>query len=237
MAEITIEQMERLHRSGVSLSKSWLFFAHPDLKAQWEELQKKSAIDALSKGIESAANIDGDAATKVTHALAESQKILTVRGDLENKLKANILSYVSDGHIHGFGYELPRSLSSAPVAIPKAAWSGKCGWEKGTLNFRGLEFVDVRLTTNRIRNEILERGVVDKTPTSPAGRPGVRAAIEEAFHALQNAGQIDPDATQASHYPKVRAWLELNKPDLRVPPASISNKTFYRYFSPLFNDL
>lgn len=140
-------------------------------------------------------------------------------------------------HLYGFGYELPRSLSSVPVAIPKEAWAGKCDWTNGTLTYRGLEFVDIRLTTNRIRNEVLERGFVDKTPTNPAGRPGVGPAIKSAFHTLQNEGQIDPNASLLSHYPKIKAWLELNKPDLPVPPAHIYNETIRKYISPLFKDL
>lgn len=237
LADYSKDQLGRLHRSGVSLSKSWLTYAHPELKAEWQELQKPSAFEALRKGIEAATSMDGDIAAKTAHALEGPQAILSARADLERKLKANILSYVSSGHIHGFGYELPRSLSSAPVAIPKAAWAGKYDWDNGTLSFRGLEFVDVRLTTNRIRNDILERGVVDKTPTNPAGRPGVGPAIEDAFRALHEAGEIDASASQASHYPKVRAWLELNKPDLPVPPAHLSDKTIYKYFSPLFKGL
>lgn len=237
MADDSKDQLERLHRAGVSLSKSWLGYAHPELKAEWQELQKPSAIDALHNGIEAAKNMDGDLAAKAAHALEGTQAILSARADLETKLKANILSYVSGGHIHGFGYELPRSVSSSPVAIPKAAWAGKCDWANGTLSFRGLEFVDVRLTTNRIRNDILERGNVDKTPTNPAGRPGVGSAIAEAFKALDKAGEINVRASQASHYPKVRAWLELHKPDLPVPPAHLSDKTIYKYFSPLFKGL
>jgi hypothetical protein len=237
MAEITKDQMERLHRSGASLPNSWLYFAHPDQKAQWQELRQKSGMDLIKQDATEAAKIDGGIEAKIAHALSGFNKLSITRSKLETTLKANVLSYISKGHILGFGYEVPRSVSSVPVAIPKVAWTGQCDWEKGTLSFRGLEFVDVCLTTNRIRNEILERGNVDKTPTNPAGRPGVGAAIKEAFNALHKAGQIDPQASQSSHYPKVRAWLELNKPDLPVPPASISDKTFYRYFSPLFRGL
>ncbi|SEL40683.1 hypothetical protein [Pacificibacter marinus] len=237
MTEITKGQLERLHRSGVALSKAWLTYAQPDLKAQWQELHQQSGTDLIKQDAIEAAKTDGDMSAKVAHALSSFSKLTNARRTLEHTLQANILSYVSSGHIHSFGYELPRSLSSAPVTIPKPAWAGTCDWEASTLSFRGLEFVDVRLTTNRIRNEILERGNVDKTPTNPAGRPGVGAAIKEAFNALHKTGQIDPQASQSSHYPKVRAWLELNKPDLPVPPASISDKTFYRYFSPLFRGL
>ncbi|WP_417267894.1 hypothetical protein [Celeribacter baekdonensis] len=237
MGEITQDQLERLHRAGVALSNSWLTYAHPDLKTEWQDLQKHSPIEALQKDALAASELDGDMTAKLTHAFSGFGKLTGARSDLKNKLQANTLSYVSGGHLHGFGYELPRTVSAVPVAIPKAAWAGKCDWTNGTVSFRGLEFVDVRLTTNRIRNEILERGVVDKTPTSPAGRPGVGPAIEDAFRSLHKTGQIDASASQASHYPKVRAWLELNKPDLPVPPAHLSDKTIYKYFSPLFKDL
>lgn len=122
MGEITQDQMERLHRAGVALSNSWLTYAHPELKTEWQDLQKPSAIDALRKGIEAATNMDGDLAAKAAHALEGTQAILSARSDLKNKLQANTLSYVSGGHLHGFGYELPRTVSSVPVAIPKAAW-------------------------------------------------------------------------------------------------------------------
>lgn len=69
MAEITKDQMERLHRSGVSLSQSWQTYARPDLKTQWQELHQQSALDALTKGIETAAEMEADAATKAAHAL------------------------------------------------------------------------------------------------------------------------------------------------------------------------
>ena len=237
MTDITKDDLERLHAAGVELQTAWVRYAHPDLKAEWQRLQGQSALEALSRDAQSASEVEGDIAAKLSHAVAGSQAILSSRAALERRLKTATLSYIAQGHLHGFGFDLPRAVSSAPVAIPKAAWAGQCDWSSGALSFKGLEFVDIRLTTNRIRNETLERGQVDKTPTNPAGRPGVGAAIVEAFHALHKAGEINASASQSSHYPKVKAWLELNKPDLSVPPASISEKTLYKYFSPLFKDL
>lgn len=237
MTEITKDSLERLHAAGVGLQTAWVKYAHPDLKTEWQRLQDQSALEALNRGVQAASEVEGDIAAKLSHAFAGSQAILSSRAALERRLKIATFSYIAQGHLHGFGFELPRALSSAPVAIPKAAWAGKCDWSSGTLSFKGLEFVDIRLTKNRIRNEIMERGQVDKSPTSPTGRPGIGAAIVDAFHALQKAGEIDASTSQSSHYPKVRAWLELNKPDLSVPPASISKKTLYKYFSPLFKDL
>lgn len=237
MVEITKEQMLKLHRSSVVMHNAWVTYAPTDLQAEWKKLKGQSSIEALQRDVEAASEIDGDISTKLMRAFSGLNALTSARTKLQSTLQANILSYIRQGHLHGFGYELPRTVSSIPVAIPKEAWGGRCDWGGGTLSYRGLEFVDVRLTTNRIRNEILERGVVDKTPTSPAGRPGVGSAIEAAFHALHKAGEIDPNGSRSSHYPKVRAWLELNRPNLSVPPATISEKTIYKYFSPLFKGL
>lgn len=237
MAEKTEEFIRQLHAAGADMRRAWTLYAQPNLKAKWQDLQKQSALDAFVQDVEAAATMDTGVTGKLVHGLARGQAIITARSDLERTLKTNILSYISKGYLHGFGYVLPRSLTSVPVAIPKEAWKGKCNWTEATLKFRGLEFADVRLTTNRIRNEILKRGVVDKTPTNRAGRPSVGSAIEAAFHALLKEGEIDSAASQSSHYPKVRTWLELNEKDLSVPPAHISRQTLYRHFSPLFRGL
>ncbi len=233
MTEITKEQMERLHRSGASLSKSWLYFAHPDQKAQWQELRQKSSMDLIKRDATAADKIDGDGFAKLAHAFSGFSKLASARSELEATLKANVLSYISKGYVLGFGYELPRTVSSVPVAVPKEAWSGKCDWDKGTLSFRGLEFVDVRLTNNRIRNEILERSYVDRTPPRAVGRPSIVKDIQAAIHALDEAGEIDTEASQKSHFPKAQRWLELNRPNLDP----ISYETFRKNFSPFFNDL
>jgi hypothetical protein len=219
------------------MSRAWVTYAAPDLKDNWEELKKPSAMDAFEKGLAKASTSNAETVAKAKMIFEEPQKILAERSLLKTKLQKNILGYVAGGHLHGFGYEMPRRLSDAPAAIPKAAWAGHCDWNEGRLSYRGLEFVDVRLTTNRIRNEVLERGTVDTTPIRPNGRPSVAPAVKAAFHALNTAGEIDPEAPQMSHYPKVRRWLELNHPDLPVPPAHMSDKTIHKYFSNLFNEL
>ncbi len=194
-------------------------------------------MDTFKKDAQEASELDGDMTAKLTHAFSGFGKLAGTRNALKDKLQANILSYVSSGHIHGFDFDLPRSVSSVPVAIPKEAWAGKCDWENGTPSFRGLEFADVRLTTNRIRNEILERGNVDRTPPRAVGRPSAAKDIMAAIHALHEAGEIDPTASQKSHFPKALRWLELNRPDLDPAPNAISFETFRKHFSPFFNDL
>ncbi|WP_170385464.1 hypothetical protein [Ruegeria atlantica] len=207
------------------------------MKERWEKLQKSSAIGALEDGMTKASAMEADAVTKIQMLLEGPQKILEARNTLRQNLQENILKYIAGSHLHAFGFEPPRRVASTPVAIPKAAWSGRCNWDEGKLSYRGMEFIEVRLTTNRIRNEILERGHVDSTPTRAPGRPSVKPDIEAAFHALNKAREIDPTASQMSHYPKVRRWLELHRPDLDVPPAQINSETIRRIISPFFNEL
>lgn len=237
MAEATSDQLIKLHSGGVALSRAWLAYAHPDLKAEWRELHKHSALETLTRDL---ANISPEAGATLDHlnqATAGSRAILTARTDLEARLKSKILTYIKNGYLHGFGYELPRRLSAAPVAIPKSVWAGQCDWKAGQLSCRGLEFVDVRLTTNRIRNEILERGMADTTPTRPVGRPTVGPDIAAAFHALNAAGEIDTSKSQKSHFPKILKWLELNRPDLAVPPKYLNDETIRKNVAPLFTAL
>lgn len=237
MSKKTDPQLTELWRHGVPMSKAWLSYATPDLKSAWVAAQKPSAMALFEEAAEKAAKSDAEPSSRFLTAMAPAQKLLAERSTLQSKLRANILRYIEQGHLHGFGYELPRKLENEPVAIPKEAWAGKCNWDKGSLSYRGLEFVDVRLTTNRIRNEILARGSVDTTPPNAVGRPSVKAEILAAIHALHEAGEIDPTKSQKSHFPKALRWLELNRPDMYPAPKTISYETFRKYFAPFFRDL
>jgi hypothetical protein len=237
MAETTKDQLNRLHQAGVPLSGAWLSYARTEDRTRWAELKNQSAPEAFAKGVEASHAVEGDFLTKFTQALQGPQSILTARSELMKKLQARILSYIASGQLHGFGYELPRQVASAPVAIPKAAWAGQCDWVNGTLSYQGLQFVGVRLTTNRIRNEILERGHVDRTPPRAVGRPSVAKDILSAMHALHEAGEIDVTASQYSHFCKLRGWLELHRPDLDPPPNAISDETLRKQFAPFFKAL
>lgn len=237
MTAWTTTQLTQCHEKGVTLNTAWVRYAHPDLLPQWKALQKQSPLEALTRGAEAAAATDGDMLAKLSQALSGPSQIASERAALEKRLKTNIHSYIKQGHLHGFGFESPRRLASVPVAIPKEAWAGRCDWQACTLSFQGLEFVDVRLTTNRLRNEVLERGHVDPTPTNRAGRPSTGKEVTDAFHALVNAGEFDPTNSLTSHYPKVRQWLELHRPHMQPSAKFVSDKTLHRHLSHLFNNL
>lgn len=211
---------------------------HPDLKPKWKAASEKSAPEAFAQDAAAVAELeDASVLEKATLLFSGSQKILTERETMKKELRATILHYIETGVLFGYGFESPRSLSSTPVEIPKLLWRGNCNWDASALEAQGLKFIEIRLTTVHIRNDILGRGNVDTTPTSAAGRPSVGLAIKAAFHSLNKAGEINVKASQGSHYPKVRGWLELNYPNLSVSPAQMSDKTIQRHFSVFFNDL
>lgn len=237
MTKITNEQLFRLWRASYPLSRSWLGFASGEDQARWKELLEVSAMETLFVGLKAASESDVDDSQKILQASSGSQKILSDRKAHKEKLQQSVLKSIEGGYLHGFGFEPPRTLDTVPVAIPKRAWLGKKDWEKDTLTFESIKLIEVRLITNARRNEILEHGQVDKTPARSPGRPGIRRAVEDAFEALQEAGKIDTGKSMKSHFPAVRHWLNINRPDLSAPAATLTDEGIRAYFSPKFKGL
>lgn len=243
MAERATDQLEKLWRSGSPLSIAWITYAHPELKAQWTELKGKSALTALSASVEQAGQQEKPDPIRrvefVQNLLQPAQAILQDRSDVKGKMQSNIREYMKNGHAFAYGFEPPRKLVSVPVELPKGVWGGKFDWDNSTITYAGLSFVQVRLTTRRIRDEILDRSsepFESKTSTRP-GRPTVGPDIEEAFHALHEAGEIDTKSSASSHYDKIREWLHRYKPDLPVEARNLGHEVIRKNFMPLFRGL
>ncbi|WP_320179501.1 hypothetical protein [Roseovarius pacificus] len=237
MPKTTDEQLLKLWRISYSLSKAAFTFARAEDQAKWKALHENSAIEAFRKNLEAASDSEDDGFAKFGKALSTPQKIIAERTDHITKLQRDVLRYIRNGHLHGYGFETPRTLNAVPVAIPKQAWAGKIEWDKNALTFESIKLVEVRLITKRIRNEILGRGNVDPSPTNAPGRPSTRQDIEAAFHALHKAGEINPSKSQSSHFPKVRAWLDLHRPDMDASEDGLNDETIRRHFSRNFKYL
>lgn len=237
MTKTTDEQLLRLWRSSYPLSRAAFIFASPEDQANWTALMDVSAIEAFEAGALEASQNQPDFSAAVMQIMKGPSKILRDRADHRDKLQQDVLNFIKGGHLHGFGFEPPRKLAAVPVPIPKRAWSGRIDWETNTLTFESMQFVEVHLTTNRIRNEILERGHVENAPARAPGRPSIRQAVEHAFEALHRAGKIDTGKSMKSHFPAVRHWLDLNRPDLPTPAAKLTDEGIRAYFSPRFKVL
>jgi hypothetical protein len=242
MAEQPADPLDKLWRAGVPLSKAWLAYAQPDMKAEWTALEGKSALTALTTSVKQAGLQDksdtSQSGASIQNLLQPAQDILQARMNVTKTLQGKILDYIEDGHAFAYGFEPPRHLASVPVALPIGIWKGAFDWNTSTITYAGLSFVQVRVTTRRIREEILSMHKAAAVRSAPSkGRPSVAHHITAAGHALMAAGQIDVSRSARYHYPAIRQWLTENTNDLPVAPEDIHDETLRHYFSPIFNEL
>lgn len=156
--------------------------------------------------------------------------------ELLEKCTHELIQKLKSGKYRAFGFDRPRTLDLNPVQIPREAWARVTRLDDNRLAYQSLQFVDVRVRMMREEvDPILKQPL--EAPVAKAGRPTVAPAIEAAFHALNKIKEIDLSASQMSHYPKVRKWLEMNGTNLPVPADKISSETIRRIISPLFKEL
>jgi hypothetical protein len=242
MAEQPADPLDKLWRAGVPLSKAWLAYAQPDLKAEWTALEGKSALTALTTSVKQTRLQDksdtSQSGASIQNLLQPAQDILQARLNVTKALQSNILEYLKEGHAFAYGFEPPRHLASVPVALPIGIWKGAFDWNNSTITYAGLSFIQVRVTTRRIRKEILNlREEAPVPPTASRGRPSVARSVRAAANALLQAGQIDVSRSARSHHPDIRNWLIENRDDLPVAPKDIHDETIRQHFSPIFNAL
>lgn len=228
-----------LWQRGIYLGKAPFAFAPKAEKEEYGRLHDASALQAASEAAQAAAAAKSDISflEGLNAAVRGARPIASARADWDNRMRKFVLHHLKHGNLYAFGFEPPRRMDSQPVEVPATYWSGTIRWDKASLSVQGLEFVEIRIVSRQLRNQLLERGNVEVTAVSSVGRPTVGPSVQAAFKALEKAGEIDLSASQQSHFPKVRSWLETNFPNLSVPAAKISDKTIHKYFSPLFNDL
>ena len=230
----------KIWNRSIWLSNSAHAFASHFYKDEWQAAKRlrgekvslqvlhDEALQARSEGIEG-----WDALLTGVKKLSD---LNTPKEQLLKKASKQILQRLQDGRYRAFGFDRPRTMDTIPVQIPRDAWSDSTSLDSNNLHYQSMTLIDVRIrmapksADMEVKKQLLEE-------TKRPGRPSVAPAIKAAFHALNKTGEIDPDASQMSHYPKVRNWLELNYPNLPVPPAHISDNTLQKHFSPLFNTL
>lgn len=227
----------KIWNHAIYLSRAPLFFAPEALKQAYDEAHEVSAIEMFSEGTEKISKDGTPPAEGFQQLLMNVSSINNKKAKAREALQLFVGQHLRRGNLIGYGFEPPRKMDSQPFEIPRSCWSGRIVWFESKLSGQGLEFVEVRVITPKKREAVLHATSDIFIETRPPGRPGVGAAIEVAFHALLANGEIDSSASQSSHYPKLRSWLAINTPDLSTPADKISDKTLYKYFSPLFRGL
>ncbi|WP_416369866.1 hypothetical protein [Tritonibacter mobilis] len=226
-----------LWERGYRLNKSAYLFSPAAERDNYDRLH---SIDYMSMANDAAkaALLVGKNAKDTGMAMTQAASDLAkARLDWRNRRQGVLLKWLQSAQLIAYGFEPPRRMDSQPVEIPATYWTGRVQWDECKLTVQGLEFIEIRIVTRQVRDEIQSRERNDLTTPQAAGRPTVGPAIKTAFTSLQEGGEIDTNASQQSHYPKVRRWLKENAPSLSVPAEDISDKTMQKHFSPLFNEL
>ncbi|ATG44238.1 hypothetical protein PhaeoP18_02294 [Phaeobacter piscinae] len=226
-----------LWQRGVRLNQAPYSFAPKADKEEHQRLHKVSAIDAMAASVDNLKAEGRYGPSALQEILEGPQKILSARAEWDDRMRKFIVYHLKQGNLFGYGFEPPRRMDSQPVEIPASYWNGRIQWDKADLSSQGLKLIEIRVVSRQLRDTVLNVSNEDRTAPPAAGRPTVGPAIKAAFTALQEAGEIDVDASQQSHYPKVRAWLKQNFPNLSVPAEEISDKTIQKHFSHYFNAL
>jgi hypothetical protein len=226
-----------LWERGVRLNHAPYSFAPKAEKEEHQRLHKESAIEAMAASVENLKAQGRTGPSVFQEALAGPQKILSARAEWDDRMRKFILHHLKHGNLFAYGFEPPRKMDSLPFEIPASYWNGRVQWDKASLSSQGIELIEICVVSRQLRDSILNVTDEDQTGSQAAGRPTVGPAIKAAFKSLQEAGEIDINASQQSHYPKVRRWLEQNATNLSVPPSEIAGKTIHKHFSPLFKEL
>lgn len=181
-------------------------------------------------------------------AVMKSSEIDADRRRLVEEGKTLILKALSQRAIRAFAFEEPRRLSDSAVELDARQFrpSAHFRWEDGILRVDSLRFVEVRFMNAARAVSLIgewheKEGKNAKFLTDPSvnsvGRPSIREDIQAAFHALNEAGKIDPNASCSSHYPMLRKWLAMNCSHIVVTDTKPGDEALRRHIKPLFDAL
>lgn len=225
-----------LWKKGLNLSAASYRFAHSDLRAELNQLRsvkvEKSPIKPLREG-----ESWPEALLAVTEHLKPYADKLAAELDASRRLQDYLLRLIGGGHVLALGYALPRRPEDYPAWIPLDVWPGKIGWPESSVKGNGLEFVAVRVVTNRTAQGLLsscDQGLLPAVKKT--GRPSLKARIIEAYDALKGAGQIDFKSPMGHAFPQLRAWLSERYPDNAGQFANMADETIRKHVSNLFKE-
>lgn len=223
-----------LWQKGLELGRAAYRFAHPSLRAGYDELRstKVEATELPSLPDDAHWLVVLDAVFKNLKPFAD---ISAARADANQQLQNYLLRLIGGGHVLTFGYALPRRPEDYPVLLPKDVWSGKIGWSESLVKGNGLEFVAVRVVVSRTAQDLLEANEQRQLPApKKTGRPSLKADIIEAYQALRDAGRIDFKNPMRHLFPQIRVWLSEEYPDNAGQFRNMAGETIRKQVSDLF---
>ena len=226
-------QCLELWNKGLSLGAASYRFAHPQLKAEYDERR-----NAKMPKLATPEPIPDARWWEMVGAMFEAyQPIAEARGEIakaDQRLKDYLMQLIGNGQVLAFGYALPRAPEDFPVRVPLDVWSGKIDWYASTVKGNGLEFVAVRVLPIRFVQEFAPQKLLPPEEKK-SGRPSIQQEIFEAYESLKGQGAINFDASMKSHYPLIRDFLCKAYPDKAGQFQYLADETIRRVITDDFN--
>lgn len=226
--------------AAIPLSNAALHFAPVNIRNEWAELLKVSALVEAGEFAKTRIQKDtswfdalGLMATGANNVLAPREKLL-------RHAEALLLNEIKENRALGMGFEPPRRIKSMPVHIPARYWRQSVSWDYCEVSYGALKFLDVRVLTSQMAKPFLQSFQATKQKTiealpAPSGRPSFKVEILEAFAALQAEGRFN--VKPLTHgIAQIRTWIKTNKPESRAAQGLLNDDTIRNAIKHLLAD-
>lgn len=234
MQELTNEQRQQFWKHGYAMFKCPVLFALPAKKKAYEDAYAVSAMSAFEEAAKRTQNEDRPALEFFTAALAEPNKILKRRTEIQADLRADVVNWCRAGHLFAFAFEHPRKLENAPVEVPLSAWAGRIQWGQSAIEAQGIKFVEVRMLTASMMKDVRLKY---RSSHAGTGRPSVAEDVKACIAEIEAAGLIDPSQTMASHVRLIQARYEVRAKAHKLKKATVGKEVVRLIFLPYFKKL
>jgi hypothetical protein len=239
------ELLKLCWRQGTWLSQAPNAFAKGTFSKEWEQAVKLQAEKTpLRETMEEISRIEGSPSDRIIKlgeaVISRHEEHERPMENLVNQTKTGLISAAQNGKIMSFGFDKERALETPPICIPAQFWKSRIDWSGNTIKSGALIFRDVRILSVSKFEKLQNKWHIEEfgQPTkSKSGRPSIEASFQGAFNDFNEAGMIDTENSQISHYPMFKEWFEKSPGALPSRRTTISEKVFYKYFSRMFNEL
>lgn len=223
-------------KKSIPMSKAAFTFAPKDLRDQWENAHKASALTTFMDGLIVVPEDEPKGMDTFIELMKAPQVILGDRTKIKETCEMHILRYIQSGALQSFAFAAPRAVDASPIKLDPHVWDGARKWSENTIIHESLTFVEVRLLNPYSIEKLLGANldkVIPASITPGPGRPSVQRDIEEAFHSLLDAGKFDLDASAKSKSQDIRKWLIHFKSDGNYGPDKPKYDAIRRHLKPL----
>ena len=154
--------------------------------------------------------------------------------EARNALEEDMLGKLKGGEIIAHGHTLPRNAQDERVQIPHDVWINfpSIKWEANKVKGQGLEFINVIVSP--VANDDND-AITGQESTKKQGRPSIRPFIEEAYHALNQGGQVNFSAPKSALYGPICNWLAIRYPNKKEMFKGMDDSTIRKAISKQFD--